>query len=122
MKTFFFLLSLLVSFASHAQDYFPTNTGVKTKNSKQTLLTGATIHLNPLQKIDNGMLFIEDGKIKAVGKSIEIPKNAVVIDFKGKHIYPSFVELHSSFGIAELKRKSNGRRSVQYTANRKGYY
>ena len=122
MKPLHFILIAFVSFASHAQDYFPTNKGVKTENSKQIMLTGATIHMNPLQKLDNGMLLIENGKVKAVGTALRIPKNAVVVDFKGKHIYPSFVELHSDFGIAAVKSKSSGRRSVQYNANRKGYY
>jgi imidazolonepropionase-like amidohydrolase len=122
MKPLHFILIALVSFASPAQDYFPTNKGVKTENSKQIMLTGATIHMNPLQKLDNGMLLIENGKIKAVGTALSIPQNAVVIDFKEKHLYPSFVELHSDFGIPALKSKSSGRRSVQYNANRKGYY
>ena len=122
MKPLHFILIVLVSFASPAQDYFPTNKGVKTENSKQIMLTGATIHMNPLQKLDNGMLLIENGKIKAVGTALSIPQNAVVIDFKEKHLYPSFVELHSDFGIPALKSKSSGRRSVQYNANRKGYY
>ena len=69
MKPLHFILITLVSFASHAQDYFPTNKGVKTENSKQIMLTGATIHMNPLQKLDNGMLLIENGKVKAVGTS-----------------------------------------------------
>ena len=122
MKPLHFILIAFVSFASHAQDYFPTNKGVKTENSKQIMLTGAIIHMNPLQKLDNGMLLIENGKVKAVGTALRIPKNAVVVDFKGKHIYPSFVELLSDFGIAAVKSKSSGRRSVQYNANRKGYY
>ena len=122
MKPLYFILIVLVSFVSHAQNYFPTNNGVKTENSKQIMLTGATIHMNPLQKIDNGMLLIENGKVKAIGIALKIPQNAIVIDFKGKHIYPSFVELHSNFGIAAIKSKSSGRRSVQYNANRKGYY
>ena len=86
MKPLHFILIAFVSFASHAQDYFPTNKGVKTENSKQIMLTGAIIHMNPLQKLDNGMLLIENGKVKAVGTALRIPKNAVVVDFKGKHI------------------------------------
>jgi imidazolonepropionase-like amidohydrolase len=64
----------LVGLVGHAQDYFPENKGVKTQNSKKFLLTGATIHLNPLQKIENGMLLIENGKITAVGTTLQSPK------------------------------------------------
>ena len=106
MKPLHYILMLLVSFAGQAQDYFPTNKGVKTENSKQIMITGATVHLNPLQKIENGMLLIENGKITAVGLSLAVPSNAVVVDFSGKHIYPSFVELHSDFGITAIKGRS----------------
>ena len=104
MKPLYFTLMFLVGLVGHAQDYFPENKGVKTQNSKQFLLTGATIHLNPLQKIENGMLLIENGKITAVGTTLQSPKNAVVIDYKGKHIYPSFIELHSDAGAMWARR------------------
>ena len=122
MKPLYFTLMFLVGLVGHAQDYFPENKGVKTQNSKQFLLTGATIHLNPLQKIENGMLLIENGKITAVGTTLQSPKNAVVTDYQGKHIYPSFIELHSDFGIPTVKGVSGGRRSAQYDGNRKGFY
>ncbi len=122
MKPLHFVLILLVSFAVNAQDYFPTNKGVKTKNSKQIILTGATLHLNPLQKIEKGMILVQNGKIIALSSSIAIPKDAIVFDFSGKHSYPSFIELHSDFGIAPIKGSFSERISVQYYPNRKGFY
>ncbi len=86
------------------------------------MITGAVIHINPLKQLEEGMILIENGKITDVSTSIDIPRNAVVYNFKGKHIYPSFIELHSNFGVPTLKGSSSGRRSIQYYANRKGFY
>ena len=123
MKPINFFFSFVISFSSLvAQDYFPTNKGVKTLNSKQILITGAVVHINPLKQLEEGMILIENGKITDVSTSIDIPRNAVVYNFKGKHIYPSFIELHSNFGVPTLKGSSSGRRSIQYYANRKGFY
>ena len=123
MKPINFFFTFVISFSSLvAQDYFPTNKGVKTLNSKQILITGAVIHINPLKQLEEGMILIENGKITDVSTSIEIPRNAVVYNFEGKHIYPSFIELHSNFGVPALKGSSSGRRSIQYYANRKGFY
>jgi len=123
MKPINFFFTFVISFSSLvAQDYFPTNKGVKTLNSKQILITGAVVHINPLKQLEEGMILIENGKITDVSTSIEIPRNAVVYNFEGKHIYPSFIELHSNFGVPALKGSSSGRRSIQYYANRKGFY
>ena len=123
MKPINFFFTFVISFSSLvAQDYFPTNKGVKTLNSKQILITGAVVHINPLKQLEEGMILIENGKITDVSTSIEIPRNAVVYNFEGKHIYPSFIELHSNFGVPTLKGSSSGRRSIQYYANRKGFY
>ena len=104
-----------------AQEYFPVNDGVKTINTNYTFFKNATLHPSPDETIKNGSLLIKDGKIVSVGKSLTAPKNAVVIDLQGKHVYPSFVELYSTFGVEVPKRKGGGR-SPQYEPTRTGYY
>ncbi|HEA29671.1 MAG TPA: amidohydrolase [Leeuwenhoekiella sp.] len=112
---------LLCGFLLQAQDYFPKNDGVITENNNYTVFKNATLHLNPSETVENGMLVVQQGKITAVGKSVSMPDHAVVIDLQGKHIYPSFIETYSDFGIEKPKRKSNGR-SPQYQPTREGYY
>ena len=112
---------LLVSSTFQAQDYFPTNEGVKTQNTNYTILKNATLHLPAGKTIQNGALLIQNGKIVSVGKAVNEPKNSVAIDLSGKHIYPSFIEIYSSFGIEKPKRESGGR-SQQYEPTREGYY
>ncbi|MCK0157631.1 amidohydrolase family protein [Cellulophaga sp. F20128] len=117
------LLSLALFLASatlFAQDYFPTNTGVKSKNNNYTAFTNAKIYVTPTQIVENGTLLIQNGKVVQVGKRVNIPKNSITIDIKGKSIYPSFIDLYSDFGIE--KPKSSGGRSAQYEASRQGYY
>ena len=104
-----------------AQEYFPVNDGVKTINTNYTLFNNATLHPSPGETIKDGSLLIKDGKIVSIGKSVKAPKNAVVIDLQDKHIYPSFVELYSTFGI-EVPKRQGGGRSPQYEPTRDGYY
>ena len=52
---------------------------------------GATIFVKPGQVLDQGQILIEDGIIKAVGRSIEIPYDAKVIDVDSMYIYPAFI-------------------------------
>ncbi len=124
MKKLLWLLTMFwCSFSVFSQEYFPKNDGVKAnENNNYTAFTNATIYVTPTQVINNGTLLIQNGKVVATGTSVSIPENAVVIDLNGKHIYPSFIELYSGFGVEQPKRKPGGGRSPQYEPTREGYY
>ncbi|WP_318342654.1 amidohydrolase family protein [Flagellimonas baculiformis] len=113
---------LLGSISLFAQDYFPKNDGVKTKNNNYTAFTNAKIYMTPTQVIEKGTLLIQNGKVVQVGKSVSIPKNAVIEDLDGKSIYPSFVDIFSSFGVKMPERASGAGRSAQYGPEREGFY
>ncbi|MEF8835385.1 MAG: amidohydrolase [Candidatus Thermoplasmatota archaeon] len=48
-----------------------------------------------------GSILIEDGKIVDIGKEIDIPDEAEIIDVKGKTVIPGLVEAHCHTGIHE---------------------
>jgi len=116
------LAMILCSSFVFAQDYFPKNSGVKSKNNNFTAFTHAKIHVTPTQIISDGTLLIQNGKVIQVGKSVSIPKNTVVIDLKGKYIYPSFIDVYSDFGVQKPKRAPGSGRSPQYEPTREGFY
>ncbi|MEZ4809134.1 MAG: amidohydrolase family protein [Allomuricauda sp.] len=105
-----------------AQDYFPKNDGVKSKNNNYRAFTNAKIYVTPTQIIQNGTLLIQDGKVVQVGSNVGIPKNAVVEDLGGKYIYPSFIDIFSDFGVKKPERADTAGRSAQYGPEREGYY
>jgi imidazolonepropionase-like amidohydrolase len=115
-------LVFLVSLQAKAQEYFPKNDGIKTPQTTYTVLKNAKIHVNPNQIIENGVLVIKDGKITALGKSVREPENSIIIDLQGKEVYPSFIDLYSSFGIKKPEASSNQNGQPQYKASREGYY
>lgn len=53
------------------------------------------------EDIENGQILIEDGKIKAVGKDIEVPIDVEIIDAKGCLVTPGLVEGHCHIGMWE---------------------
>ena len=118
-KVFLRLLMLMCSFSLFAQDYFPSNTGVKSKNTNYTALTNAKIYVSPTEVLDNATLLIKDGKVVNVGTSVNIPKNTTTIDVSGKTIYPSFIDIYTTFGVKKPERGGNGPR---YGASRSGFY
>ena len=113
------ILLLSISF-SFGQDYFIVNDGVKTKEHQYEAFTNGKIHAKS-GIIDNGTLLIKDGKVISVGTNVSIPENTIIHNLNGSYIYPSFVELNSSFGIKKTSR-SGFSRSSQYEPSRAGYY
>ncbi|MFM9004737.1 MAG: amidohydrolase family protein, partial [Flavobacteriales bacterium] len=55
-------------------------------------------------KIENGQVLIHDGKIVAIGKTIDASKfpNARVVDAKGKHVTPGIIDEHSHIALASV--------------------
>ena len=116
------LVSLLLISNANAQDYFPTNSGVKSKELNYQAFINATIYLSPTKLIQDATLLELNGSVIAVGTNINLPKNTRVYDKKGLYIYPSFIDVHTSFGIETPKRSIRSGRSAQYEASRDGYY
>jgi len=51
--------------------------------------------------IENGQIIIENGKIKEIGKDLDIPEEAEVIDAAGLMVTPGFVDGHCHIGMWE---------------------
>lgn len=50
--------------------------------------------------IENGIIVIADGKIKAIGNDVEIPETAEIIDVPDKTIFPGIVNPSSRIGLS----------------------
>ena len=123
MKKYLFSLITIGIFSSaFAQDYFPKNDQLKENYDGLIAFTNAVIHIDADREIDSGTLLIRSGKIISVGSNVKIPDHALVHDMDGKHIYPSFVDAYTNFGVSIPKSEGGGRRSSQYEPNREGFY
>ena len=126
MKKLVLFCLLLTGFTAMAQETYPVN-GSWDKRPGLYAFTNATIVLNAEQTISNGTLLVKNRKIEAVGQNLTIPKGYVVIDLKGKFIYPSFIDAFSSYGLSEASRPQAGGfgrqgRSTVFTSTKVGAY
>jgi len=51
--------------------------------------------------LKDGVILIEDGRIKAIGADLEIPEEAEVYDYGEKTILPGLIDAHTHLGIGE---------------------
>jgi imidazolonepropionase-like amidohydrolase len=124
---------LTLSFVSQAQSTFPVN-GVADPREGCYAFTHATLVKDGATTISDATLVIRDGVIVAAGAGATVPKDAVVVDCKGKYIYPSFVDLYTDYGMpsAETEGGRGGRGAgrpafdfrapAQIESNTKGAY
>jgi imidazolonepropionase-like amidohydrolase len=54
--------------------------------------------------IENGVLIMQGGKIRALGaaSSVKVPKDAKVIDVTGMTVYPGLIDSETSLGLTEI--------------------
>jgi imidazolonepropionase-like amidohydrolase len=117
----FLILSLFIP-KINAQEYFPNNESVQNKNNNFTAFTNAKIYVTPTQIIEKGTLIIQNGKVISAGINVVIPKNCTTINLEGKSIYPSFIDIYTSFGIEKPKKNPSSEGDSQYDTKRVGYY
>ncbi len=118
------LLLLVIGATAFAQETFPIN-GVRDVRTGVYAFTNATIIQNEKATIEKGTLVIKQGKILAVGTTVEIPKEAIIVDCSGKFIYPSFVDPLTDYGANTPKRGAGGFNfgaPAQFLSNKAGAY
>ena len=63
------------------------------------VIRNATIMTATGQEIPNGSILFRDGRIVAVGATVEAPADAVVVDATGKFVTPGVIDTHSHLGV-----------------------
>ena len=121
MKKLLILILILGAFFSAlSQEYIPNN-GIKDVNNTPVFFSNAVVHVDAETTLNNCAVLFQDGKIKAVGTNLIAPKNAIIKDLSNKHLYASFIDLYSSFGMPTQKKKPKSK-TPQYKTSTQGPY
>ncbi|MBC7629403.1 amidohydrolase family protein [Ferruginibacter sp.] len=120
---FFLSLCVLQTWQAKAQATFPVNDIANPQEDCYAFIN-ATIVTNAQTTLQNAVLVIRKGKIEAVGSKATVPKDAVVVDCKGKYLYPSFIDMYSNYGTEAVQKIAGGgfRGASQMLSNTKGAY
>lgn len=117
-------LFLGIGMQGMAQATFPVN-GIADPRSRTFAFVHATIIRKAGDTVRDGTLLIKQGRIVAVSQGTLPPADAVVVDCSGKYIFPSFIDLYSSYGLPKSEqpqRLSRGERGPQFISDKKGAY
>ena len=67
--------------------------------ARTTLIRNATILTAAGPAIEGGSVLLQNGKVAAVGATVNAPADAVVIDGTGKWVTPGIIDTHSHLGV-----------------------
>jgi imidazolonepropionase-like amidohydrolase len=67
--------------------------------TRPTLIRNVTLLTATGPAVANGAILLRDGKIAAVGASVDAPADAVVVDGGGKYVTPGIIDTHSHLGV-----------------------
>jgi imidazolonepropionase-like amidohydrolase len=80
----------------------PANVVAQTQQPSFYALTHAKIFTLAGSTIEDGTVVLRDGKIAAVGATVEVPPGAQVIDAKGLQVYPGIFDSITQMGLREI--------------------
>lgn len=88
--------------------------GAPDNNHNYYAFTNVKLYVDYQTIIENATLLIKDGKVVQAAATVIIPKGTVVMDMKGKSIYPSFIDPYTTYACPKLKkhlaaRSANGK-------------
>ncbi|HQK96822.1 MAG TPA: amidohydrolase family protein, partial [Bacteroidia bacterium] len=118
--TLLFTVNLAVS-SLFAQSTSPVQ-ALSNEKENTFVFTHATIWQDPSTRLTDASMVVRKNKIVAVGAGVAIPPGAIIIDLKGKNVYPAFIDLYTGYGQPEVKKSGNDNRGPQFNTNTKGAY
>lgn len=107
-------------FSVSGQSTFPVN-GTQSEDGTVYAIKNVRLFIEPGNVEDQAVLLFSKGKIIASGKDKTIPANAVIMDGKGRFVYPSFIDLFSDYGVKPTNAGKKGG-SSSYESSRSGAY
>lgn len=116
-KGFFIaVVACALAFVSVAQKQTLSPTeAVSDERQSAYFLEGASVYNSNSGKLEKLNILIQNGKILQVGTQNNPPRGSIVLNMQGKFIYPSFIELHSDFGLQSNENSKSERKPYPNT-------
>jgi imidazolonepropionase-like amidohydrolase len=87
--------------AAHAsspwQDAYPST--YKPSAAAPVLIRGATVLTGTGTRLEETDVLISDGRIAAIGKNLEAPAGARIVEAAGRFVTPGIIDIHSHLGV-----------------------
>src|SRR5208283_141775 len=97
-----FAVAIMLAFAPSLRTRAAAGAGAASP-SHVYAIRGAKVVTLAGSPMEHGTVVIRDGKIAAVGSSVDVPADAQVIDGKGLEVYPGLFDAITDLGLTEVE-------------------
>jgi imidazolonepropionase-like amidohydrolase len=94
-----FSLAVTAIAADQQSPAIPYGSTYQPPPSRPTVIRNATILTGAGPAIERGAVLLLNGKVSAVGQTVDAPADAIVIDATGKWVTPGVIDTHSHLGV-----------------------
>ena len=109
--------SVLLHATCFAADNDPYPTTYRTNSFPTTAIINATLLTAAGPLLERGSILMSQGRIAAIGKAIDIPPDAHVVDATGKWVTPGIIDAHSHLGVFPSPGVPSNRDGNEKTGN-----
>ncbi len=102
----FFLFNLNVRFAAGSTTAETPPDAARKTSSRPLVIKAGRILTMAGPALENGIIIVEDGRIKAVGQGLSIPGGAEIIEEPEGWVLPGLIDAHSSLGLSDESGRS----------------
>ena len=95
--TFLYIVLAIVHTGFAQENVYPAK-----KQEKPVFISNGTVHIGNGTVLNNASIEIVDGKITTIGTGINPSPNAIIVDAKGKQVYPGLILSNSNLGLVEV--------------------
>ncbi|MGB4703752.1 MAG: amidohydrolase [Candidatus Saccharicenans sp.] len=102
----FFLFNLNASLAEASKTAETRSEATQKTSTRPLVIKAGRILTMTGPALENGIIIVEDGRIKAVGQGLSIPEGAEIIEEPEGWVLPGLIDAHSSLGLADESGRS----------------
>lgn len=106
-RVFFVVLALATAATAQQMGNPTTQQGVTPQRGTYVIRNAHIITVSG-PDIENGSIVIRDGKIAAVGATVNAPAGAQTIEGRGLSVYPGMIDAGTNMGLVEVPQGANG--------------
>lgn len=92
--------------------------GAKDDAAKVLAIVGAQVYTGEGEPLEDAVILVENGKIKAIGKGLTVPAGAETVQAKGMVVTPGLVESLSELGLRDVDLEPTANDTADDSKNR----
>ena len=114
------LLSIILFLSLKISGQTNRVSGLRENTPAVFAITNADIVTEPGNRLEDAVMVVRNGIIESVGRDVQIPADATILNMSGGTIYPGFIDMYSHLGLPAPEE--NSAESIHWNPQIRSHY